>query len=152
MPHQNKFTPLQVAPHKGTHFLLSCCFKKNAFFIFFKISQKIFQFCSDLQIKVPNDYLEHYPPKEKMLRTVIWYNFKVRAQFKNFLRLSHLQKFLQKMRRHKNEKYFQRQAVPYKGTLFLQSCFLKMPFSLLQNICDAAAAAAAVALAFFHKI
>ena len=30
------------------------------------------------------------------------------------------------------------------------SCFLKMPFSLLQNICDAAAAAA-VALAFFTR-
>ena len=40
---------------------------------------------------VPNHSPEHHPPKEKMLRRVIWHFFlEIRAKVKNFLRLNHL--------------------------------------------------------------
>ena len=41
--------------------------------------------------KVPNHSPEHYPPKEKMLRRVIWHLFlEIWGKVKNILRLSHL--------------------------------------------------------------
>ena len=47
---------------------------------------EIFQLNSNLKKRVPNYYPRHYPPKEKILRVVIWYLFSdIGAQVKNFL-------------------------------------------------------------------
>ena len=43
--------------------------------------------------RVPNHCPEYYPPKEKLLKTVIWRTFlKIGVKVKNFLGLSHLYK------------------------------------------------------------
>ena len=47
-------------------------------------SQNVFHFVSNLPKKVSNHSPEHYPPKEKILRGVIWYLFwKIWAKVKN---------------------------------------------------------------------
>ena len=75
---------------------LQCCdkilsvlkydFKRNVEIILLclkvALSQKAFQFGSYLQIKVSNQSPEHYLPKEKMLRRVIWHLFFGRFELK----------------------------------------------------------------------
>ena len=54
-------------------------------------SRKVFHFGSNLKKKVPNYSPEDYPPKENILRRVIWHLFwRLEPLWKNFLRLSQL--------------------------------------------------------------